>query len=318
MTEFADYAAMRAHLGELHQQGRFEEAVELLESALEQFPDHFLANSYNLAFFCCLAKQYERGIQALQRGLDQGIWYGYYAFYDDLWAPCREFEQFKEIEAQNEAYRREEQAQARPELVVIPPSGYDAGNKSPLFIALHGGGGNMQELEDNWKSEKLEKEFIVALLQSSQVSNPGGFAWMDFELAKKEITEAYQSVVEQYAVDTEQLLMGGFSAGGITTLGIVLDDALPVRGFVVLCPRKPDNFEVEHVRDAKQRGVRGVILTTEMDPELPSQEEMVAAFEKEGLPCRFVVTPNIGHWFPQDFSAQIDQAIDYINKKPGL
>ena len=51
MTEFADYATMRVHLGELNQQQRYEDAVELLESALEQFPDNVFANSYNLAPF---------------------------------------------------------------------------------------------------------------------------------------------------------------------------------------------------------------------------------------------------------------------------
>jgi predicted esterase len=312
MTEFADYAAMRVHLAELHQQERFEEAIELLEGVLGQFPDHLLANAYNLAFFCCLTEQYARGIEALQYGLDRGIWYGYYAFYGDLWEPCRKFEQFKEIEAQNEAHRQKAQAKARPELVIIPPSGYDAENVYPLLIALHGGGGNMQELEDNWKSDKLEKEFVVAMLQSSQVSNPDGFAWMDFGLAKKEILDAYQTVIEKYAVDSAQLFMGGFSAGGITTLGIVLDDALPLQGFIVLCPREPDNLTAENIQAAQRRGVRGVMLTTEMDPEVPSQKEMVTAFENEGLPCQFVITPNIGHWFPEDFSAQIDKAIDFI------
>ena len=315
MTEFADYATMHVHLGELNQQGRYEDAIELLQGALEQFPDHVLANSYNLAYFCCFTKEYDKGIKALQYGLDHGVWFGYFTFMDDMWAPYKEFEQFKQIEAACEERRQEAQKHARPELVTLTPSGYSDAKAYPLLIALHGGGSNMQELEDNWKSEKLDKEFIVALLQSSQIVDANGFAWMDFELAKKEIRDAYRAVVEKYSIKAGETIIGGFSSGGRISLAIALDGALSVQGFIALCPRKPENYSLENIKRAGQRGVRGTILSTEMDGAVPVQKEMAEAFESEGLPCEFIVTPNVGHWFPQDFGAQVDKAIGHIREQ---
>jgi hypothetical protein len=35
----------------------------------------------------------------------------------------------------------------------------------------------------------------------------------------------------------------------------------------------------------------------------------------EGFPCDFVVTPDIGHWYPDDLDNRIDQAVRYIFEK---
>ena len=33
---------------------------------------------------------------------------------------------------------------------------------------------------------------------------------------------------------------------------------------------------------------------------------------EEGLPYEFSVTPNIGHWYPDDFAERLDRAIAHI------
>ena len=95
----------------------------------------------------------------------------------------------------------------------------------------------------------------------------------------------------------------------------VLQDALPVKGFIVLCPAKPDSFTLENVKGAQDRGIKGTLLTTEMDNRLDSQKEMAEMFQSLGFPCEFVVTPDIGHWYPEDLDQKIDDAIERIFKK---
>jgi hypothetical protein len=43
---------------------------------------------------------------------------------------------------------------------------------------------------------------------------------------------------------------------------------------------------------------------------------MNAILKKETFPCEFIITPDIGHWFPEDLDIKIDKAIDFILKRP--
>jgi ketosteroid isomerase-like protein len=119
-------------------------------------------------------------------------------------------------------------------------------------------------------------------------------------------------MVRDYPVDARRLVVGGFSSGGVASLDLVLHDAIPARGFVALCPGRPPDFTPEAVRDAVARGVRGALLTTEMDGRHQDQRAMAAILEAEGMVHRFVVTPDVGHWFPDDLAESIDEALALI------
>lgn len=313
--QFSTYEDMRKHLGELFQQKNYREAAELLEWALDRFPDHLLANTYNLALMQMYLEEFEKSAQILHYGLDHDIFYSRFAFGGDVWAPLRETDVFRKFEERNEAKIREAQKKARAEILVVEPEEFSESKRYPLFIALHGGGENVAAFKPNWTSPKLKKEFIVAYLQSSQVVAMDGFNWTeDIELTKTEIKNAYLSILEDYPIDEKNVFVGGFSSGGVAALEVILSNIFPVAGFISLCPAKPDNFSAEQVREAKERGVLGTLLTTEMDPRLPDQKEMARIFETESFPLEFIVTPNIGHWYPEDMEAKIDQAIDFIRR----
>jgi predicted esterase len=312
----SSYEKMRAHLGELYQQQKYTEAADLLDKALGRFPEHVKANTFNLALMCSHLQQYDRGVKALLYGLERGIWYGLYDFTIALWDPYRERQAFQDFMNKNDQMRKEAQSRARPELKVEIPEGYSEDHEYPLFIALHGGGETMAAFSRHWRSAALENEFIVAYLQSSQVVSMDGYGWTeDLSLAKKEIHEAYRRILKEYRVDGDRILIGGFSSGGVAALMVTLDEVLPVSGFVVLCPARPEGFTPEKVRASAQRGIRGVLLTTEMDQRLEDQRGMASVMALEGFPCDFVVTPDIGHWYPDDLDNRIDQAVRYIFEK---
>jgi hypothetical protein len=65
--------------------------------------------------------------------------------------------------------------------------------------------------------------------------------------------------------------LSGVSSGGIAALEVVLANDFPVAGFVALCPGRTDSFTASEVARARDRGVRGTILTTEMDLSLQVQ-----------------------------------------------
>jgi len=315
-TEFSSYKEMRARVGELFTQQRLEEAAEILEGHLGKFPDHLEANAFNLAFMCVRLGRHEKCLEVLGYALDREVWFSTFALEGEMWAPLRDLDGFDEILARNESFRLAAQAIAKPDLVVVTPEEYTTQKEYPLFIALHGGDGNMNDFKNVWKSDLLREQFIVAYVQSSQVVSMSGFSWEDHEMARRDIADAYRKIKDEYSVDTSEVLIGGFSSGGFASLDIVLSNTLPVAGFVALCPAKPDTLlTAENLRGVRDRGVRGTILTTEMDGRLLDQKEMVEMFKAAGLQYQFVVTPDVGHWIPDDIGIRIDQGVAHIRSR---
>ena len=311
--QFATYQEMRAHAMKLYQQKDYAEAAKILEKALTQFPDHLHANTFNLALMYVLLNETDKALKILEYGLDQGVLYGKYDFLDEIWAPLRKLDGFHSFNKKNEAKRLELQKVAKPKLEVFVPENYDRDKKYPLFIALHGGGENIEVFKPQWTSDLLKSEFIVAYPQSSQMITKDGFNWTeDMEVTKQEIKKAYEKVIQDFPVNSSRVIIGGFSSGGVASLVTIFDHTIPAIGFVVLCPAKPEGFSTEKVSKAKVRGIRGTLITTEMDNRLPDQKEMAEIMKEQKLPLEFIVTPNIGHWYPENISEMIDTGIKHI------
>ena len=115
-----------------------------------------------------------------------------------------------------------------------------------------------------------------------------------------------------YPVDPDRVIVGGFSSGGFASLVTAFHQTLPARGFVALCPEVPATLTDADITAAVKRGLRGALLTTELDHRVEAQRALAERWKKLGLDGEFAVTPNIGHWFPKDFGQQLDRAIERI------
>ena len=307
------YLEMRAEVVQLYTQERFAEAAEILEGALELYPDNVMANCFNLALMRLRLEEYDRSIEALEYGLDHGIWYGDYQLLGEDWDPLKDRPSWRAFERRNAEAKAVEQAQVEGRLEVVVPDGYLPSRRYPVFIALHGGGENIDAFMPQWTSSVLREQFIVVFPQSTQLVAMNGYNWTnDIELSLREIEEAYEEVVRTLPVDTDEVIVGGFSSGGVASLEVVLRDVLPVRGFVVLCPAMPEGFTAEAAMAAKERGIRGTLLTTEMDGRVDQQRRMAEIMLEVGLSHEFYITPNVGHWYPDDLGERIDHAVAHI------
>ena len=47
------------------------------------------------------------------------------------------------------------------------------------------------------------------------------------EQAEKEITSAYEKIINKYAINTEEIIIGGFSAGGVASLETIFRGDIP-------------------------------------------------------------------------------------------
>lgn len=310
---FEDYLGMRAHLGELFEQGELQQAADLLEEALSRFPDHLAANAFNMAYINGQLGNTPKGLEAMNYAHEQGVWFNVFGLQGPAFEAYQGLPEFKIVVKRNEAMRQQDQATAEPGLKVVLPEDYSGDSQYPLFIALHGGGGNMEAFSETWQSTLLGREFIIAYLQSSRLVSMTGYSWMeDIEISRREITEAYERLLEQYLIDAEQVIAGGFSAGGVAALEVMLANDIPLQGFVVLCPPLPEGFKAPALEQATQRGVRGTLMTTEMDPNIDAQQDMAAMLKSAALPHQFIVTPDVGHWIPDNLGEMVDSAIVHI------
>ncbi len=66
------------------------------------------------------------------------------------------------------------------------------------------------------------------------------------------------------------------------------------------------------VRAARERGVKGVIVSGKGDFYLPLQKEMVETFKSEHFPHEFFVIRELRHSYPDNFPHLIDRALDYL------
>lgn len=310
------YREFRGRLVEMYNAKRYAEGAKLIEENYDRFPGKHSSMSYNMALFCVHLGDCDRAIEYLSKAHGKGHFFSIYAFGGDPWAPLRAHEKFDAIIAQNIAMRDEAQRNAKPELEVSVPEDFDRARTYPLFIALHGGGENIEVFRPSWRSGVMEREFIVAWVQSSQVVSMNGFSWEEQETTRREVREAYERVCAEYPVDTSEVLIGGFSSGGFGSLVVTFfEQAVPVKGFVILCPPMPENVTAAEAAAARERWVRGTIITTGLDNRVPAQRAMADLFRDNGLQYQFVMTPDIGHWYPQDFSEQLDRAIAHIRSR---
>ena len=310
---FASYDEMRAEVVRLSNEKMYAEAAAILEKAVDAYPERLRANTYNLALMRVRLGEPENAAGALELGLSRGAWYGKFDFFAELWAPLKALPRFDRIEKRCEARRAEAEKLVKPRLDVVVPPGASPGKKLPLFIALHGGGENVEAFRPHWTSPLLEQGFVVAYPQSTQLVAPDGYDWMqDVPRTLRELKDVHAKLVAGYPVDPARVVIGGFSSGGAAALEVIAAGTFPVVGFVSLCPPRPPGLTAEKARAAAARGVRGTLLTTERDGRLADQKEMAEVMRSAGLLVDFVVTPDIGHWYPADLAARIDATLRVV------
>ena len=192
------------------------------------------------------AGYYETRAEVLELGLARGAWYGKVDFFAETWAPLKALPRFARIEERCEVGRAEAERLVKPRLDVVIPPGAKAGGRLSLFIALHGGGENVDAFRPRWVSPLLEKEFVVAFPQSTQLVAPDGFDWMqDVSRTLRELKDVHARLMREYPVDPGRVVVGGFSSGGAAALEVVASAAFPVAGFVSLCPPVPAGLTPE-------------------------------------------------------------------------
>ena len=312
MRKYTQYPQLKAELNQLREQAEFRLGIDLLEAHKSAFPAKLYDILFNQVINAMLMKDHDLALDIHEQIVENGFctvvdW--------DLFDPIRATPRYQAVLQKSRQFKAQLQQQASRKVEVFTPPGYQPNQQYPLFIALHGDSNDLTTFKDYWPPELLLKHgFIVLYVQSSQVICTDGFGWVpDYAITNADIKAAFEQVCNDYSVDDENVLVGGFSGGAIAAIEVTMANSIPAKGFISLCPSiKPDGFSQAAVEQAVARGVKGVMMEGENDGEVPAEVQMMQTFDDCGLPYYFHVNPGIGHAFPDDFADQLDRALAFV------
>jgi poly(3-hydroxybutyrate) depolymerase len=100
---------------------------------------------------------------------------------------------------------------------VYVPESYNASRKWPLIISVHPAGGNGSKEIRKWIRRADEKRFIVlcptCIIAKRRMASKEDFS-ANIKEDEKSITYMIELIMEEYSIDSNKILLTGFSGGG--------------------------------------------------------------------------------------------------------
>ncbi len=313
------YDALNVQGLTLYSEQKYAEALELLTQEGSAFPEHEAEIAYLRSCMAARIGQPELAVAILEEALQHGHWYGEQIIRQ---SPSWQLLQGKPAFERVAAVCKEREAAEHPESRVFvrePEGGIQAGQRYPLLITLHGNGDTAADSLDGWQAV-TSAGWLVAAIQSSQMSGSNSYGWFDDDLAIREITGQYASLCEQYPIDTERVLLAGFSAGGELALRLSLEGTIPARGFILLGPAittETAEARLPLIQTSATRGLRGYVLLGAEDVNVPQDEirAVVTLLNGHGIRCGIEEIADLAHSYPAENTPMLQWALAFIEKE---
>jgi len=300
---------------ELYNAGQYSEAIRWIDTWPDLFPETAGTRQYWRACLAGRMGSVEDALLSLRHALELGFFYPRELLENDedlnLLKGSPAFEEVLQA-----SQKRFEQAQrsAQPACLRFHPSPYLA--TPPLLMALHGNQSNAAETAPFFQSA-VEKGWLLAVPQSSQVRGPGGFIWTDLERSARELAKHYADLQRDAREAFPTVAVAGFSMGAGAAIWAVLSGVVPARGFVLLGPYLPDPDALDMFFQKRNQSVplRSVIIVGEADHEcLPIAKSIAERLQHYGHACRLELLPGLAHVYPPDFQSRLEHALDFISQ----
>jgi predicted esterase len=202
-------------------------------------------------------------------------------------------------------------ASVKPSRIVLEPKVQNG--PMPLLIALHGNMSHAAGFAPHWLPA-ADEGWLVAVPQSTQFgwANTTG-VWTDNDRALAEVQQHYQELVEQYAVDTNRVVLAGFSMGGQVAMKMALAGTIPALGFIGV---EGWVFGVENIPPLLDNminsGLRSHVITGGNPRFADEAKAVVDLLRVRGLACQLEETANLYHDVSPDFPAVLGRALVFI------
>ncbi len=306
----SDFFEQQKIVFSLFEQNKLNEAITVIEQIQKDFPDRLEKTSYWKACIYSLMNNKEDAIDVLAKALDQGIWWNPHLLINDPdFKGMQEFEEYQLIIEKCKQISEREIKSAKVELVT-----YGDSTAYVAIFSLHMRSMNVKDFSQFWVDQKVLNKYFLAFPQSSQVFGYNSFCWDEQEITKKDILECYQLLLKKYDLKDKKLILAGASQGGKVALEQYLEGFLPdVSGFILVVPSISKLETIENLlKQNKRKNLRGCIITGDQDHFYNNVLELIPILENNGVDCHLIVKEGLGHFFPDDFSNLVQEAVEFI------
>ena len=206
------------------------------------------------------------------------------------------------------AYRSKADGELQPYRLFVPKS-YDETKPFPLFVALHGMGGNENTLFDRYGpgALKVEAEKHGYIVVTPKGRGP---ASMYRGTAEQDVLDVLAEIRRDYRIDANRIYLGGHSMGAFGTWSIAM--AHP-EIFAALAPVSGGG-SVASMGSIK--AIPQLVVHGDADPtvNVNSSRSMVEAGTKAGAEIKYVEVPGGGH--NDVYVPAIPQMFEWFNAHP--
>lgn len=262
----------------------------------------------------------EKEMELIAKGNEKGYFF-WLIPRQEVYDKFRNCEWFINTVNRNNALRDSANKTSIPLCKVDLPEKIEKNKKYPLILFLHGGNQSIEKCAGRWKPEFLGKDKIIVYLQSSWIVatnsyrwNIGGFDLFHQGTALNEITDLYKKIESKYPVDTNNVIICGFSQGATLAVSLALNQQIPCNGVIAGCPFN-SVMTVDQVKDLLKRNVRLAIFTGDKDFAFKTVQKSCELLKSGGVNVLFTINKDKGHEFPDDFENYLKKSMVFIEFK---
>ena len=309
------YTALFKQAIGLYSEGQYEQAYQLVTAHMDSFKE-YETHLYNLRYCtACMAGHKELAIQILQEAiLEKGYWYSIdYLNQEEDIKSIRDTKELKELAELCRQRELEARESTKPGLIIIQPLTFKEDNTYPCMLILHGNGQSALIAKENWNSS-ANKDYLLALPQSSQPQFSNSYNWTDYQKGVEEVKVHYAQLLREYHIDRSKVIIGGFSAGTRASLYTVLTGAVEARGLILNGCWLPELKEWEPMFGIlKEKGIKVYIICGDKDEiSLESTLQLAELLKEKGIEYILHIVDGMGHSYPDNFERYLEEAISFI------
>jgi predicted esterase len=297
-----------------HQCVADQEYAKAYQLATEHF-NLFSPHAQRVVYFwrmkmACMLKEEQLALTTLRKAVNDGHWYAKLDENPDfqILADSTEFQRLVAVCATR---RAEEIANARPVMKILQPD--MAFGQYPLLFTLHGNSSNAEVFAPHWRHAR-DQGWLVALPQSPQAQGPENFSWNDWDWVIPTIVDHYAQVREKYVVDSQRVVLGGFSMGAGLALWLALEQTIAVQGLICVAPFLSDVNALLPVLGQPHSRKQRIYLVASREDEYCYDValKLTVLLTEFGIQHKLDIYHDTGHAFPASFEERVPLALDFI------
>ena len=299
----------------LYQEGRFKDAYDLITTEASS-SDAIPALVYYLRYsFAARAGMVDLAMDLFKDAvLDKGYWFSNDHLEDDDLEPLRSRPEFQYLAA----LCRERQDSARKtavsEMELVLPRSSPINERTPMVVAIHGNQLDMHMTKIDWCGRSLS-DCLLVFPQSSYAICTGAYSWPDPMAGVQEVRHHLDLIYQKLIASAEQeVILGGFSAGGRVALHAVLKGTVQAKGIILVGPWLPDMVALEPMLTNLVRNrVKVYLICGDQDRDcFDSSNKLAEIMSRECVQFRYRMVRGMGHQYPDDFDEELGKACSFI------